>query len=236
MKHLGSDVALETVACSVVFAVLASLALCIHVAVHKNFSGRLGLDDWLTVVAFVITLALVAQTLWIVTEGQGEHVRNVTHGNFQVIAKVRYEPNYNFHIFQGALTRIMLLKSLLTHEELWTLVNMLNRLSALITFRKMFALDRSYKIIIYSAILLSTLHGVSALLLGALVCRPLNAAWDPNVEGICIDQIASFIAVEAAGLLIDIVILIIPPLKILQLNMSRQRQYAIILLLSGGWL
>ncbi|KAI0802601.1 hypothetical protein GGR55DRAFT_664826 [Xylaria sp. FL0064] len=212
MASRGLDVAEQTIILSSVFTLLAILSFSAHVTARIVILRKLGLDDWLTGGAFVITLALVTQTIWaVVEEGQGRHVSLVIHTEFELLAK-----------------------SLLVHEELWALVNILIRLSASIAIKALFGNIRQWGILSNVAMTFSILHGIFPLLIGALVCRPLNAAWDPNVEGTCINQTASFIAIEAIGLAIDILVLAVPCLVIPRLVMSRKRQWALVLLLSSG--
>ncbi|KAI1355775.1 hypothetical protein F5Y01DRAFT_326304 [Xylaria sp. FL0043] len=206
------DVAQQTIVLSSVFTFLAILSFFAHITARIVILRKLGLDDWLTVGASVISLALVTQTIWAVAkEGQGRHVSLVTHTEFELLAK-----------------------SLLVHEELWALVNVLIRISASIAIKALFGVVNQWRVLSNVAMTLSILHGIFSVLIGALVCRPLNAAWDPNVEGTCINQTASFIAIEAIGLAIDVMILAIPCLVIPRLMMSRKRQWAFVLLLSSG--
>ncbi|KAI8952043.1 hypothetical protein F4801DRAFT_542641 [Xylaria longipes] len=214
MGFQGPNVAQQTIVCSFIFTFLAAVSLSVHVNVLLFVRNqKLGLEDWLTVIAFTIALALVAQTIWAVTgEGQGKHLVDVTYGHFGPIAK-----------------------SLLVNEELWAFVNTLIRISALITIKNIFAVTRGREILSYVVMILSSLHGLSTLLVGALVCQPLNATWDSNVQGSCINQTASFVALEAIGLAVDVMILLVPFLVVPRLrSMSHRRKSAIILLLSAG--
>ncbi|KAI0535221.1 hypothetical protein GGR58DRAFT_21294 [Xylaria digitata] len=213
MGSINFDVAQQTIVVSSVFTLLASLSLSFHITVRLSLlKTRLGFDDWLTVMAFLISLVLVAQTIWAVRgEGQGQHVTSIIYTQFEMMAK-----------------------SLLIHEELWALTNSLIRLSASITIKKIFgAIDR-YRIWSNVVMALSIIHGLSTILIGALVCRPLNAAWDPNVEGICINQTTTFVAIEAAGLALDLLILAVPFLAVPQLHMRRRLKCAAIFVLSAG--
>ncbi|KAI1292682.1 hypothetical protein F5Y03DRAFT_402819 [Xylaria venustula] len=205
-----SDVARQTIILSSVFTLLAVLSLSLHVKVRLR--QGFGPEDWLTVAAFGITLALVAQTIWAVADGgQGQHVASVTHSEFEMLGK-----------------------SLLVHEELWALVNTFIRLSTSIFIKKVFGVVNRWKLSGIAAMTLSVLHGLATLLIGALVCRPLSAAWDPAVKGVCINQKVSFVVIEAVGLAIDLMILFIPFLIIPQIQMSRKRKLGIILILSAG--
>ncbi|KAI0410571.1 hypothetical protein F5X98DRAFT_359262 [Xylaria grammica] len=213
MGSKSFDVAQQTVVFSSVFTLLAILSLSVHIMVRLFLlRTRLGFDDWLTAAAFVIALVLVAQTIWAVTnERQGQHVASIIPAQFELIAK-----------------------SLLVHEELWALVNSLIRLSALITIKNIFGVIRKYRIWSNVVMALSIAHGLSTILVGALVCRPLNAAFDPNAKGVCINQIASFVAIEATGLALDLLILAVPFLAVPQLQMPRSSKCITIFVLSAG--
>ncbi|KAI8628165.1 hypothetical protein F5Y19DRAFT_486200 [Xylariaceae sp. FL1651] len=201
-----------TVVCVSVFTVLAIVSLCIHITVSIKRDRRLVVIDFVIIAAFLIALALVAQTLWaVLDEGQGQHASRVSQTHFNLIAK-----------------------SLLVHEELWALVNTLIRVTACVFLIKVFGQARVSRYILTTVSTFSALHGVSTIIVGALVCRPLNAAWDSTIAGKCINQIAAFVSLEAIGLLIDLIIVIIPIQIIARLNMSPSKKFVPVLVLSGG--
>lgn len=85
-----------------------------------------------------------------------------------------------------------------------------------------------------------TIMTLSACLAGAsiiqifLICRPFAAQWDPRVLGACGDQVASFMALESAGVVLDLGILLIPSLMIVQLHMRREAKVQLILVFNIG--
>ncbi|KAI0840098.1 hypothetical protein F5Y06DRAFT_248107 [Hypoxylon sp. FL0890] len=213
MSLAASTVALATIVCTYVFTFLALLSLAIHGYMRLNNPNRFSLEDFSTSLAVIITLALVGQITWaVVDEGQGQHVSDVTQSQFELTAK-----------------------SLLVSEALWALVNTFIRLSALILLHKVFsatAVNRFQSLFLISV---SILHGVAALLTAILICRPIRASWDSHVRGgMCGNQTAAYVGLEACGLLIDIAILALPFRPVLTLQMRTRRKLSVLLLLSAG--
>lgn len=67
-----------------------------------------------------------------------------------------------------------------------------------------------------------------------LICRPFAAQWDPRVLGSCGDQVASFMALESAGLVLDLGILLVPTVMIVGLRMRLEKKVQLILVFNLG--
>lgn len=91
MLRSMSNVALATIVCTYIFTFLAALSLALHGFVRLHLlRTRFKLEDFLTFIAFMISLALVGQITWaVIDEGQGQHMSTVTRDQFELIAKVR---------------------------------------------------------------------------------------------------------------------------------------------------
>ncbi|KAI1138856.1 hypothetical protein F5Y05DRAFT_352712 [Hypoxylon sp. FL0543] len=213
MSLAASTVALATIVCTYIFTFLALLSLAIHGYMRLSNFIRFSLEDFSTSLAAIITLGLVGQITWaVVDEGQGQHVSEVTQSQFELTAK-----------------------SLLVSEALWALVNTFIRLSALILLHRVFSVTAVNRFQSVFLISLSILHGIAALLTAILICRPVHASWDPNVRGgICGNQTAAYVGLEACGLLIDIAILALPFRPVLTMQMSTRQKLNVLLLLSAG--
>lgn len=84
-----SDVALATVVCTYVFTLLATISLSIHAYYRLMVRHEVEAEDFLTLIAFIVSLALVGQITWaVIDEGQGEHMSDVTGSQFEHAAKV----------------------------------------------------------------------------------------------------------------------------------------------------
>ena len=122
----------------------------------------------------------------------------------------------------------------MANEILWTLVNGLMRLAAIMAIDRMFG---TFKSVRYSTLGLSVvigLHSLATVLTTLLICRPVAAAWDSDVSGECGDQVVAYVALESVGALIDLVILIIPIPVIWKLQFCQQKKLGVSILLSVG--
>ena len=84
-------------------------------------------------------------------------------------------------------------------------------------------------------LLLSILQTFAVFLEAFLICHPLSAGWDQSVGGTCGNQVASYLALEAIGLLIDVMILILPLGAIWQLQLKTGPKVKIISVFSLGF-
>lgn len=65
------------------------------------------------------------------------------------------------------------------------------------------------------------------LLIGLLICRPVQKNWDPTVNGTCGNQIAGYRAVSIVNVVIDVVMCILPLPMILQLQVKSPYKLAL---------
>lgn len=85
-----------------------------------------------------------------------------------------------------------------------------------------------------SLLVLSILYGLVVLLEVFLICRPMAVDWDAHVDGTCGDQIVSYLVLEVLGLLLDFIILMVPPLCIWKLQMPFGIKMPFIIVFSIG--
>jgi hypothetical protein len=67
-----------------------------------------------------------------------------------------------------------------------------------------------------------------------LICRPMAAQWDPDVEGLCGNQTASFIALEVSGMVLDLALLLTPSYIVAKLHTSRANKVRPIAIFNAG--
>ncbi|KAH6659351.1 hypothetical protein BKA67DRAFT_666191 [Truncatella angustata] len=208
-----SDVALTTVACTCVFGLVAIVAMVVHVFT-KCFVLRCGFrfDDYLLLAAFVTSLALAGQIIWaVVDENQGQHISKVTSSQFNKMAQ-----------------------SLLVSEVLWTFVNTLIRVSALLYLHNIFFPSKEVRYCAIGLCVVTVLYGMISLLTTVLICRPIQASWESGISGTCGNQTAAYVSLESIGLCIDILILVLPVQRILSLSLTTKRKAAILSVFSAG--
>lgn len=117
---------------------------------------------------------------------------------------------------------------------LWALVNTFIRLSAVLLLHRIFSHIEAIRYVTIALVILSLLYGLAALLTTVLLCRPIQAAWDTEAEGVCGDQYAAYAWLECSGLVIDLLILLTPPIPVWGLNTALKRKAGVLLVLSAG--
>ncbi|KAI1096758.1 hypothetical protein F5B19DRAFT_4511 [Rostrohypoxylon terebratum] len=159
-----------------------------------------------------VRVHLLGQVIWaVVNEGQGEHFTDITRSQFKLLAK-----------------------SLLVNEALWALVNGFVRFSASLFIYRLFHPSRRLRL--HSAILIciSVTHTIAALMTALLICRPIQASWNSQIQGTCGNQVAAYVGLEAGGLFIDIYILALPITIIPYLHLSLTQKVLVLSVLSVG--
>ena len=115
----------------------------------------------------------------------------------------------------------------MANEILWALVNTFIRIIAVILIDRFLGrlfYTRSSRFISHGLILLTILYGLAVILDVCLICRQMAATWDSSLGGQCGDQIASYVALEAIGALIDVPILATPPPMIFMLPIEWRKK------------
>ena len=85
----GPNIGLVTIICSWTLLTIALLSASILLWARRIRRQLLGLDDYLTLLALVTTVALITQTTWaIVNEGQDNHEAEVPKTKFALVVRV----------------------------------------------------------------------------------------------------------------------------------------------------
>ncbi|KAK2606577.1 hypothetical protein N8I77_005317 [Diaporthe amygdali] len=192
-----------------VFAFLA--VVIIHCRKFSGMSVPIRADDILILVSFIVGIGLVSLSTWaILDEGQGEHQQSVPESQLERAAK-----------------------SILVAEAIWTLVTGLLRIAACLLIHSIFSFPTARRSAIVIMVLSAGL-AVASIVQIFLICKPFAAQWDPHVLGSCGDQIASFMALETIGLVLDLGILLVPAKYIMGLQMSMRRKIQLVLVFNVG--
>ena len=85
----GPNIAVITIICSWTFLAIALLGASLLVWARRIQKNRLGLDDYLTLLALATTVALIMQTTWaIVDEGEDDYDAEVSKTKFALVVRV----------------------------------------------------------------------------------------------------------------------------------------------------
>lgn len=125
-------------------------------------------------------------------------------------------------------------QSLLVAEALWTLVTGLLRIAACLLAHNIFTPSKFARFTTVAIMTVSAGLAAASIIQMFLICRPFAAQWDPRVLGACGDQVASFMALESAGLVLDLGILLVPSVGIMRLQMSLEVKVKLIFIFNIG--
>ena len=101
-------------------------------------------------------------------------------------------------------------------------------------FKKIFGPARSASIIAQLLLVLSILYGLVDFLEVFLICRPISLDWNAHVDGICGDQIISYLVLEVLGLLFDLTIAAVSIPYLWAAQMALAKKFFVQLILSIG--
>lgn len=125
-------------------------------------------------------------------------------------------------------------QSLLVAEALWTLVTGLLRIAACLLAHSSFSPSNFARRTAVAIMALSAGLAAASIIQIFVICRPFAAQWDPRVLGACGDQVASFLALESAGVVLDLGILLVPSVMIMRLQMRLDAKVQLIFVLNIG--
>jgi hypothetical protein len=112
-----------------------------------------------------------------------------------------------------------ILKMLVAYELIFSTTISTIKISVLMFYLRVFV-NRSLRIATKAALIFVMLWSVGNILQVFLICRPFVKTYSLTAEGVCGDQIASFIAIGAFNVITDVIILTLPLPTVWSLKMS----------------
>ena len=117
------------------------------------------------------------------------------------------------------------------------MVNTLVRISAILLIKRVFGAIKWFRRTTRLLLVIAILFGLVVVLETFLICRPLAVDWNAHIDGICGDQVVSYLVLEVLGLFLDSAILVLPLLSsIWRLKVSLRRKMSIVTMFSMGFL
>lgn len=99
------------------------------------------------------------------------------------------------------------------------------KISILLLYIKLFAIDRTFRVVCWIIIAIQFAWFIAVTLSGLLYCRPLAFAWNPTIPGgKCGNATAAYLSVHIVNLILDIAVALapIPVLAKLQLKKAKK--------------
>ncbi|KAK7180494.1 hypothetical protein DPSP01_009970 [Paraphaeosphaeria sporulosa] len=178
--------------------------------VGKVMSKRVRLEDWIIVSSLILAAMPIACVVKMTTIGFGEHLWNLKPG--QLLHSLRY-----FYIAWST----------------YVIVLAMMKASLIMFYLEIFPLKR-VRIIAYIILGWIVINSLILFFLTIFNCRPVNAFWDRDIKGQCMNINALAFANSGTAIAQDIVLLIFPLVCIRQLKMQRARKFAVGLMFSIG--
>ncbi|RAL03556.1 uncharacterized protein BO80DRAFT_401669 [Aspergillus ibericus CBS 121593] len=146
---------------------------------------------------------LIELSLWVTIGGNGFHQKNLSN-----------ETMTNFY------------KIFLSNQFTYFLIGPTIKVSIICFYRRVFTVP-TFQRTSFAINALIILWGAVIFLACALQCRPLNAYWDPNVPGQCLDDYKLIVVNQIFNVIMDFVILALPLPMIWNLHRTWQEKLAL---------
>ncbi|KAK4152193.1 hypothetical protein C8A00DRAFT_35104 [Chaetomidium leptoderma] len=112
-----------------------------------------------------------------------------------------------------------ILKMLVAYELIYSTAISTVKLSVMIFYLRVFV-NRGLRLAVKAALTFVALWSTANILQVFLICRPFAKTYSLTAEGVCGDQVASFIAIGAFNIISDVIILTLPLPTVWALKMS----------------
>ncbi|KAK3308461.1 uncharacterized protein B0T15DRAFT_392688 [Chaetomium strumarium] len=202
-SRVGMIIAVLVVA-SVVSTLVVLLRCYSRAIVLRNF----GLDDTIIVPAQILTIASavaigLAEAKW----GLGRHAWTMPKEHIITYMKASRRSNWFFYI------------SIIVYN----VAVCMTKISILLQYRRIFSSTWLRHLIIIGLVFL-TCWGVTLCFLLPLVCIPVAAFWDPDVEGFCLDNVTVWYVMAGVNIATDIALFCMPIPVISTLRLPKRQK------------
>ncbi|KAI3547780.1 integral membrane protein [Colletotrichum abscissum] len=194
------------ISCSLVLFIVT-----LRLFTSKQYAGGLWRDDYMTILAAALLIALAAVYLHITSIGFGMHYWTIPVGNGVVIRKMLYVGTLIYTVLQAAVKL--------------SIVLFLGRIFPSETFRR---IAQGLQVILL-------LHGTLFIVPFATQCVPVQSIWDRTItDRRCLNLQAVGYSSGGLAMAEDIAILLLPIPYVWRLKISLRRRLAVIALFSIG--
>lgn len=93
---------------------------------------------------------------------------------------------------------------------------------------------RAFCIIAYAIMLCIVAWTLQTILVGILICQPIELNWNPHARGTCGDQTIAFTSVAAVDIATDLMLMILPLKPLIALRIRTSHKIALCLIFCAG--
>ncbi|RWA09819.1 hypothetical protein EKO27_g5295 [Xylaria grammica] len=190
---------------------------CVALRFRARYIQRLRclFDDWLALVALILT--------WIF---QGVNLAAVFAGGagLPIETVIAIDPT--------AVTTY--LKIILANFSLWVVTVSVVQLSILFFYIRIFSINKVFAWLSYVMVVLVTTFAIAGLFSEIFSCVPVSKSWDPTVNGTCVDGKSYCSAIGIIHVVFDLAIVTIPLPFIWRLKIAKGKKVVLSVLLCLG--
>lgn len=170
------------------------------------------LEDYFCYIALLAHFAYTVNTIYMaVRGGVGYHIEQLQPFQIELFSKTTFIAMILYAIALGFI-----------------------KLSIARTFQRIY-FTKKFKIAAYIGMGFVASWVIQTILIGALICQPVQLNWDPRVRGHCGNQKAAFTSVSAVDILTDLYLLVLPMRPLYYLQVSRTQKIYLALIFSGAF-
>ncbi|RAH66283.1 uncharacterized protein BO66DRAFT_422991 [Aspergillus aculeatinus CBS 121060] len=197
------------IACASITLAASAVAVVLRLISRSIMSMRLGMDDYLMLLALFFNAAFTASIFVTIHFGMGKHIVYVTSAEHLTLS--------------------------ITIAECFYILNICaTKLSILTFFPRIFP-QRWFRLMTWSMSFVVIASNLSSVIATWLQCIPLRHAWDPTVPATCIDYYAVVVFSGATNVVTDFIILGMPLSVIHQLQISDRKRRMLVLVFAVGF-
>ncbi|KAL8922146.1 MAG: hypothetical protein Q9208_005341 [Pyrenodesmia sp. 3 TL-2023] len=195
----------ELVATVTVMLIIATIAVILRLYARRISRSKLGVDDYLIIVALILTYGLDINAFYSIKAGVGRHMITLTLS--QIISLIKTDQASQV-LFGCSITA--------------------TKLSILFFYHRLFPF-RTFFIISLVAGFASILWWIGLMLTAFLHCRPFAYYWDRSIpNGYCVNDNLIGYSITGANIVTDLVVLVMPIPWLWGMNMTVPKRMAVV--------
>ncbi|KAL8650348.1 MAG: hypothetical protein Q9210_003872 [Variospora velana] len=207
VENRGNDL----VATITVMLVIATLAVLLRLYARRISRSKLGVDDYLILVALILTYGLDITSFFAIKAGTGRHMITLTLDQIQSLIKTDQATQV---LFGCSITA--------------------TKLSILFFYDRLFPF-RTFVIVSLITGVASILWWIGLMLTAFLHCHPLAYYWDRSIpNGYCVDEHLIGYTITSVNIATDLIVLILPIPWLWGMNMTVPKRMAVVSLFILG--
>ena len=128
-------------------------------------------------------------------------------------------------------------RTLVVEEAFYTISITLIKISVLLFYKRLFRTStKLFPVSTWTIVGVVLAWGIAFLFSGIFQCVPVEATWDPNISGVCVDQKAWFLGQAIPNIVTDFLILLVPLPFLLRLKIGKAQKVGLLIVFLLGYL